>query len=150
MGENPFGLFDTYVSADHFNAYMKALEVVHGYANQDVVRRNAHRDSKTSPAELQTLKAWLYANYTPMPKKNMNGEDNYTKPQEDAMLRMDNWQFAAANTNRGKSLYSKDYVFESTWDIDVSSDKITNARGKRIPKYAPGKIMGMSANDVSI
>ncbi|UZP37017.1 hypothetical protein NXS19_004833 [Fusarium pseudograminearum] len=149
MGENPFGLFDTYVSTDHFNAYMKTLEVVHGYANQGVVKRNAHRDSKTSPVQLQKLTGWLNANYIPMPKKNMNGEDNYTNPQEDVMLKMDNWQFAAANANRQKMLYFKDDVFGSTWNIDVSSDKITNARGKRIPKYAPGNIMGMSANNAA-
>ncbi|GKU04420.1 hypothetical protein FLAG1_07119 [Fusarium langsethiae] len=143
MGENPFGLFTTYIRSEDFNAYMTSLEVLRGYADQNLTRMDAHRNSKTSQQEIKNLKDWFDARYQPM-----NELDDYTEPQIDVMSCME--KSGTITTEKGvkKMLYVKD-GFESTWRIDVGSDKISDARGKRIARYAPAKIMGMPANEAA-
>ncbi|WXC58534.1 hypothetical protein SNK03_004435 [Fusarium graminearum] len=150
MGANPFGLFDTYIHADHYDAYMKNLEILNAFPDEILARKDAHRVSKTSPDDVLHLKDWLTTNAQPMAEKNQDDEDNYTEAQKDAMSAMDKWRLIAPMSPQ-KQLYFKDddFTFESAWCIDVSSKKITDASGKRIHKYQPAKIMGMRANDVS-
>ncbi|CAG1986782.1 unnamed protein product [Fusarium graminearum] len=148
MGANPFGLFDTYIHADHYDAYMKNLEILNAFPDEILARKDAHRVSKTSPDDVLHLKDWLTTNAQPMAEKNQDDEDNYTEAQKDAMSAMDKWRLIAPMSPQ-KQLYFKDddFTFESAWCIDVSSKKITDASGKRIHKYQPAKIMGMRAND---
>ncbi|EKJ70234.1 hypothetical protein FPSE_09608 [Fusarium pseudograminearum CS3096] len=148
MGENPFGLFDTYIHVDHYDAYMKTLEILNAFPDEILARKDAHRVSKTSPRDIRKLENWLTANVLPMPEKNHENKDNYTEAQKDARSAMDKWKLIA-RISPLKQLYFKDddFTFESAWCIDVSSKKITDASGKRIHKYQPAKIIGMHAND---
>ncbi|KAF0636012.1 hypothetical protein FPSE5266_09608 [Fusarium pseudograminearum] len=148
MGENPFGLFDTYIHVDHYDAYMKCLEILNAFPDEILARKDAHRVSKTSPRDIRKLGNWLTANVQPMAEKNQDDEDNYTEAQKDAISAMNKWKLIA-QISPLKQLYFKDddFTFESAWCIDVSSKKITDASGKRIHKYQPAKIIGMRAND---
>ncbi|KAM0227452.1 hypothetical protein ACHAPO_011514 [Fusarium lateritium] len=148
MGENPFGLFTTYIATDSFNTYMKSLEVVRGH-DEVLEGRDAHRYIDTSQKTVATINAWLKHAYSPMKGTDAAGKPNYTKAQINAMLAMQNWQSQAPNTNINDMLYVKYDDFGSTWSIDVGKDKINNARGNRNTKYAPGNIMGMSANQAA-
>ncbi|KAM0369781.1 hypothetical protein ACHAPY_010959 [Fusarium culmorum] len=69
MGENPFGPFDTYIHVDHYDAYMKSLEILNSFPDKILARKDAHRVSKTSPRDVRKLGTWLTANFLPMPEK---------------------------------------------------------------------------------
>ncbi|CEF76480.1 hypothetical protein FGSG_08201 [Fusarium graminearum PH-1] len=147
MGENPFGLFDTYVSLVDFNAYMKSLEVLRGHDDLNLVRKNAHRESKTKPAEITKLNKFFTNNYHPM--ADTKCKKIYTNEQTEVITEMTNWEIRTKTKGPNQILYLMGEDFESIWRIDVSSDKIINARGKRDPKYAPAMIMGMPANETA-
>lgn len=133
MGENPFGLFATYVSANAFDIYMKGLEALNGYTGQSLSRQDAHRLQLKTDTELES---WIGIHYHPKDKE-------YTTPQDTARESVRKWQTQA------ESPYSKEKPCGSTWCIGVGSAKIKDAFGKRIAKYSPKEIMGMSANEVS-
>ncbi|KAG8355681.1 hypothetical protein FVEN_g6469 [Fusarium venenatum] len=149
MGENPFGLFTTYISCEDFNKYMKSLEVLRGYEDQSLTRQDAHRAIKTDTKQVNDYLADMYQ---PMEPYDSEGQENYTQAQTDVMCVMEDWETKRGIVPIKQRLYVregniKDGRFGSTWRIDVSSDKISSARGKRIGKYAPAKIMGMPANE---
>ncbi|KAF5237905.1 hypothetical protein FAUST_5857 [Fusarium austroamericanum] len=147
MGENPFGLFDTYVSLVDFNAYMKSLEVLKGHDDLNLIRKNAHHESKTKPAEITKLKKFFTNHYHPM--ADTKHKKIYTNEQTEVMKEMYNLKTKTITKGFNQILYLKREDFESIWRIDVSSDKIINAWGKRDPKYAPAMIMGMPANETA-
>ena len=133
MGENPFGLFATYVSAQAFDIYMKSLETLNGYTGQNLSRQDAHRLQLKADTELES---WIGTNYRPK-------DQGYTPPQDTARESVREWQTQA------ECPYAIKEPCGSTWRIGVSSAKINDAFGKRIAKYSPKEIMGMSANEVS-
>lgn len=127
---------------------MKSLEVLRGHDDLNLVRKNAHRESKTKPAEITKLNKFFTNNYHPM--ADTKCKKIYTNEQTEVITEMTNWEIRTKTKGPNQILYLMGEDFESIWRIDVSSDKIINARGKRDPKYAPAMIMGMPANEVSI
>ncbi|KAF4997457.1 hypothetical protein FGRMN_3821 [Fusarium graminum] len=130
MGENPLGLFDTYISIKDYNTYMKSLELFKGEQIQTLLPTDAHRGHVTT---LNHLSNWLDGICHPM------NEKEYTEPQKDAVA------LTNPDGHSGKGIFLRG-MQGSTWRIDVNFKKMSVASTKREPKYAPNIIMGMPAN----
>ena len=136
MGENPFGLFTTYVSTDNFNKYMQSLEAISGTA-ENLAKKDAHRRMTTSDTYLES---WLQSHCKAM------APEMYTDPQTIAKRAVDNWMNSPDRME--DRLYVKGEEHSSTWRIGLSWDKVQEAGGKRMAKYSPsecGRLRWLSA-----
>ncbi|KAF5670060.1 hypothetical protein FHETE_4743 [Fusarium heterosporum] len=133
MGENPLGLFDTYISLEHYDFYMKSLELFKGEQIQTLLPTDAHRSHVT---KIKNLTMWLDKFRHPI------SAEEYTVPQKEAVA------LTKPNGDFGKGIFLRS-THGSTWRIDVNLDKLFDASTKREPRYAPKNIIGMPANQLA-
>ncbi|KAF5612438.1 uncharacterized protein FSUBG_1515 [Fusarium subglutinans] len=120
IGDNPLGLYSTYIRKEDFHTYMKSLEKPRVELRKRLKAMDAARSIPSEEAYQKLIEA------------NANGDIIELEQLSDSQKK---GQKTVLDAGSMTTLSSK-----------VSSLKIINAIGNRTTKNAPGKIMGMSAS----
>ncbi|KAG7406378.1 hypothetical protein Forpe1208_v013962 [Fusarium oxysporum f. sp. rapae] len=120
IGENPLGLFSTYIKLDDFNKYMKTLEAPRVELLSKQARINAARKAPST---------------------------SESKEMEDANVNdciMKSGQLSVRQKAGQEKVTIENH--KTTLVVPISCLKIQEALGQRAAKNAPGRVMGMSAS----